>query len=266
MNGNASFNNNNLNTYTPSAGVGFLINKIKHTDGPDAVYSLLAIANANRSDIPDLDSPSKTVAISGFIIGSSQADLDSRIDTFKGYFIGKNKNLDITYGSGVRRYIATVPKDRIKIDRPDGTKKWAPFTIEFVCTEPFGLDTTPTSLFSVAGHTSASYTATPTVGGNVEGQLPIFTITINSLTGTGDYVQVSNDANNQALLIIGQGLANGDVLIIDCEQRIVTLNGDEIDYSGTFLELDPGTASITYSDGFTTRNVDIDAEYTKRWS
>ena len=266
MNGNASFNNNDLNTYTPSAGVGFLINKIKHTDGPDAVYSLMQIANANRSDIPDLDSPSKIVTISGVIKGSSQADLDSRIDTFKGFFNGKKKNLDIDYAGSTRRYIATVPKDRIKIPRVDGTKLWTDFTVEFLCTEPFGLDTAPTSLFSVSGHTSASYNATPTVGGNVEGQLPIFTITINTLTGAGDYVQISNDANSQAMLIIGQGLANGDVLIIDCEQRIVTLNGVEIDYAGTFLELVPGAASITYSDGFTTRSVDIDAEYTKRWS
>lgn len=266
MNGNASFNNNALNTYTPTAGVGFLINKIKHTDGPDAVYALMQIANANHSDIPDLDSPSKIIVISGVIKGSSQADLDSRIDTFKGYLNGKKKNLDIDYGGGVRRYIATVPKDRIKIDRSDGTKLWAPFSIEFVCTEPFGLDTTLTTLFSVSGHTTASYTATPTVGGNAEQQLPVFTITINSLTGTGDYVQISNNANNQSVLILGQGLANGDVIVIDCAQRIVTLNGVEIDFAGAMLELEPGAASISYADGFTTRNVNILAQYTKRWS
>lgn len=266
MNGNASFNNNNMNTYTPTAGVGFLINKIKHTDGPDAVYALMQIANANHSDIPDLDSPSKIIVISGVIKGSSQADLDNRIDTFKGYLNGKKKNLDIDYGGGTRRYIATVPKDRIKIPREDGTKLWTPFTVEFLCTEPFGLDITPTSLFSVAGHTTASYTATPTVGGNAEHQLPVFTITINSLTGTGDYVQISNNANNQGILIIGQGLTAGDIVVIDCAQRIVTINGTEIDFSGGMIELEPGAASISYADGFTTRNVDIAAEYVKRWS
>lgn len=266
MNGDASFNSNDLNTYTPAAGVGVLINKIRHNDGPDTVYALMQIANANRSSLGDIDSPSKTVTIKGVIKGSSQADLDSRIDTFKGWLNGKNKNLDIAYGSSTRRYIATAPKDRIIIDREDGTRLWAPFKVDFICTEPFGMDTSATVLFNQAARTTIPYTATPTVGGNAEFQLPVFTITINTLTGTADWVQISNDENGQSMLIIGQGLANGDVIVIDCAQRIVTLNDDQIDYNGTFLELEPGAASISYSDGFATRNVDLHGEYYKRWS
>jgi phage-related protein len=78
-------------------------------------------------------------------------------------------------------------------------------------------------------------------------------------------VQISNDNNNQELLIYGLGLVAGDVIIIDCVERTVTVNGNEVNYYGTFLELEPGANSITYTDGFTTRTVDVTATYVKRW-
>ena len=67
------------------------------------------------------------------------------------------------------------------------------------------------------------------------------------------------------MIIYGQGIEAGDVIIIDCANRTVTINDEEVDYFGTFLELEPGANSITYTDGFTTRNVDVSGVYTKRW-
>lgn len=263
MNGGLTFNTNNLQTYSPATDVGIITNVIDHTDGPDMLMSLLPLADADGSSIPAINYPSKPVALAGAIKGSSQADLDSRIDTFKSYFTGKDKNLDINYGSGTRRYIATagVPKIQRK-----SRSFIALFQVPITCTNPFGLDTATTDLWAAKNNfTGATFTETPTVGGSAPLQLPIFTITIDALTGDGDYVQISNDNNSQEILIYGQGLANGDVIVIDCVQRIVSINGDVIDYSGTFLELEPGANSITYTDGFTTRTVDVAAVYTKRW-
>lgn len=263
MNGDLSFNVNDLQTYDPATRVGIVTNRIEHTNLPDKVAQLYAKADANGSSIPAINYPSKKIVIGGSIHGTSQADLDSRIDTFKGYFNGKDKNLDIAYGSGTRRYVATA--NTISVIRQQQAL-YATFTVEFICTDPFGLDTSATDLWAAkTGFTSATFTETPTIAGSAPSQLPIFTITINSLTGAGDYVQISNDNNNQEILIYGAGLEAGDVVVIDCANRTVTLNGTEIDYYGTFLELEPGAASITYTDGFTTRNVDVEAEYTKRW-
>jgi phage-related protein len=264
MTGAITFNGYNLQTFTPSVGVGILTNVIKHTDGPEAVFDLLEVANANRSLIGDINSPNKTINIAGVIKGSSGLDLDQRIDALKLALNGRNKNLDLNYAGNTRRYIATAPPNGVKVDE-DGTLR-AKFSVQFICAEPYGRDSTQTTIINQANYTSASYTATPTIGGSAPYQLPIFTITIDSLTGTDDYLQIINNANNQAILISGQGLANGDVLVIDCEQRIVTLNDIQIDYSGTFLELEPGAASLSYSDGFATRQVDILAKYTKRYS
>lgn len=262
MNGDLTFDSNDLQTYNPVTRTGIVTNRIEHSDVPAQVAELLALADTDGSVIPDINYPSRVVRIGGSIHGSSQADLDNRIDTFKGYFIGKNKNLDIAYGSGTRRYIAT--KNTVSISR-ENTAKFAIFSIEFICTNPFGLDTSATDFITQSNYTSASLTVTPTIGGTAPFQLPVFTITIDALTGAGDYIQLSNNENNQEMLLYGLGLQAGDVLVVDCVNRIVTLNGDEVDYLGTFLVLEPGSASVTYTDGFTTRTVDIEAEYVKRW-
>lgn len=264
MNGDVSFNSNDLQTYDPATDTGIITNVIDHTDGPDMVMGLYGLADADGSSIPAINYPSKPIALAGAIKGSSQADLDDRIDTFKGYLTGKDKNLDLAYGSGgTRRYIATAGTPKIQRRQ---NSYIALFQVPITCTNPFGLDTSASTLFAThTGSTVATFTETPTVGGNAPFQLPIFTITLTAITGAGDYVLISNDNNNQEILIYGMGLVNGDVLVIDCEQRIVTLNGDEIDYSGTFLELEPGANSITYTDGFTTRTVTVAASYTKRW-
>lgn len=263
MNGDLTFNSNDLQTYNPSTDVGIVTNVIDHTDGPDMLMGLYGLADADGSSIPAINYPSKPVALAGAIKGSSQADLDNRIDTFKGYLTGKDKNLDITYGSGTRRYIATAGTPRIQRKSKSFI---ALFQVPITCTNPFGLDTSTSNLWAAkTGFTGGTFTETPTVGGNAPFQLPVITITINSLTGAGDYVQISNDNNGQELLIYGLGLEAGDVIIIDCVERTVTIDGVEVDYYGTFLELAPGANSITYTDGFTTRNVDISGVYTKRW-
>jgi hypothetical protein len=263
MNGDLSFNSNDLQTFDTATRVGILTNSIEHTNLPDKIAQLFAKADADGSTIPAINYPSKKVTIGGTIHGSTQADLDSRIDTFKGYFTGKDKNLDIVYGSSTRRYIATA--NTISIQRQQKAL-YATFAIEFICTNPFGLDTITTDLWTAkTGFTSATFTETPTVGGNAPFQLPVITITVNSLTGSGDYVQISNDNNGQELLIYGLGITSGDVIIIDCVERTVTINDVEVDAYGTFLELEPGSNSITYTDGFTTRSVDVSAVYTKRW-
>lgn len=262
MNGNLTYNSNSLQTFDPVANTGILTNVIEHTNLPEKVATLFALADADASAISSINYPSKIVNIAGMIKGSTQADLDNRIDTFKGYFIGKDKNLDITYGSSTRRYIATA--NTISVVRQDKAL-FATFAIEFICTNPFGLDTVATSLISEIGYTSASLISAMTIGGTAPYQLPIITITINALTGDGDYIQISNDNNGQDMLIHNLGLEAGDIVVIDSSTRTVKVNGTVVDYSGVFLELDPGSNSITYADGFTTRDVDIEAEYYKRW-
>ncbi len=127
------------------------------------------------------------------------------------------------------------------------------------------MDTTPTVIVDQTSVNDGAFTFNATIGGTAPYQLPMFRITVNALTGTGDYIQLSNNANNQSIIITGQDIEAGDILIVDSDNHKVTINGTEIDYTGVFFELEPGNASITYTDGFATRDVDIYAEYYKRY-
>lgn len=262
MTGAIEFNANDLQTYDPTTRVGIVTNSIEHTNIPDKVAQAIAKADANGSVITGANYPSKLITIAGAIVGADQDDLDARIDTFKAYFNGRYKNLDIAFAGATRRYISTL--NTLVINRKQKSL-FADFVIEFICTQPFGIETTATEITDTEGLTAATLTVEPTIGGTAPYQLPVTTITINSLTGTGDSIQLTNDLNGQTMLITGVGFAAADVLVIDAANRSVTLNGDEVDYFGTFLELELGANSLTYTDGFATRDVDILIEYYKRY-
>lgn len=262
MNGDVTFDSHDLNTFDPTTRVGILVNKINHTSIPTQNTPLFVIADANKSAIPAVTHDNKIITISGSIAQTTEANLDALIDTFKGYFNGIAKTLSIAYGSGTRLYTAT--KNALSITRQN-TAKWADFELSFICTDPFGRDANITSITNTLNYTSQTLTITPTIAGNAPVQYPIITLTIDALTGTGDYVQITNNNNDQQMLLYGFNLTAGAVIVIDTFTRTVTINGVEVDYRGTFLELSPGSQSITYTDGFTTRQVDIVIGYYKRW-
>lgn len=259
MTGAILFNSNNLQTFSAATNLGIITNKIRHTDLPSRDVAIMALANANSSVIPYTGFPNRKITISGVIKGSSQSDIDSRIDTFKGYFNGKDKNLDIVYGSSTRRYVATV--NAISVERDDHNY-WATFNVEFVCTQPFGCDTAQATALSATGRTSAAYTDSHTFVGSAPYQLPKITITYTAVTGGASFVSFTNNANGQSVTVTDQTFVAGDVLEIDVKNKTVKKNGVEIDFIGAFTEFEPGVStSFSYADGFTTRTFNIDVKY-----
>lgn len=262
MNGSLTYNSHSLQTYDRATRVGIITDSIQHNDAPASVGDLITLANVSDSAVPTNEYISKSISITGTISGSSQADLDDRIDTFKSYFNKRNKFLDIDFGSGTRRY--TVMKiNSVAVSRQN-VVLWANFAVEFIC-KPFGIETTPTVIANLTNETAGSHTFNPVIGGSAPYQLPVITITINSKTGAGDYLQVSNDQNGQQILLTGLALAAGDVVVIDAAKHEVTRNGTEVNYSGTFIEFEPGAQAFTITDGWTTRSKNILIEYSKRY-
>jgi hypothetical protein len=252
MSTSISFDSNSLQTSS------ILTASIEHASLPAKEAQLYALAHGNKSTIPYVNYPNKSIRVSGKVIGSSVSNLDTLLDTFRGYFRGTDKNLDIGYGGSTRRYIATV--NAISIDRPGGLQ-YANFDIEFICTEPFGRNTTAASALTATGRTAAAYTDDHTFLGTAPFQLPIITITITAVTGGTGFLKFANSGNGQGILITGQTFAADDIVIINCEEKSVTLNGEDIDFIGAFPEFPPGDQSFSYTDGFTTRTFDIDVDY-----
>lgn len=265
MTGATSFDGNNLQTYDPTTDVGILVNDFKITDLPTKIAALFALANANRSVIPNVDYPSRAVSLSGVIKGSSQSDLDSRIDVFNGYLRAKDGNLDIEKGGATRRFIATLNSLSIEQKGSHFIAKWS---AGFMCTNPFGRDIVATTALSATGRTSSSYADAYTFLGTAPFQLPVVTIEINSVTDGDGYLSFGNASNGQSVNITGVTFQAGDILVInpaDENGELVKLNGDPVDYTGAVPEFEPGATTFNYSDGFTARNFDILIEYYKMY-
>ena len=247
-----TFDSNSLQTSS------ILTANIEHESISEKDAKLYAMAHANSSKIPFVSYPSRKIKVSGKIIGSGVSNLDSLLDTFRSYFRGQDKNLDIDYAGSTRRYIATL--NGLAIDRPGGLQ-YANFEAEFVCTQPFGRNTATTSALSAAGRTAAAYVDLHTFLGTAPYQLPVITITITAVTGGTGSVVFANSANSQGITITGQTFVAADIIEIDCINKTVKKNGALIDFVGAFPEFPPGSQSMTYSDGFTTRTFTISVTY-----
>jgi phage-related protein len=253
MNGTpVSFDANNLQT------PWIFVDDIDHESMGTKIAVPYIIAHANGSAIPFVEYGSKTVTLSGTIQGTGVSDLDAKLDIFRGYFIGKNKYLDIGYKSGTRRYIATALTNSIK--RPGGLA-FATFSVTFMCTNPFGQDTVSTTAANATGQTTTPTTFPHTFLGSAPSQYPVISITLVSFTGTGlQTINFGNNANGQQISITRAWAAN-DAIIIDCIQRTVTVNGTSVDFAGAFTEFVPGPQTMAYSDSFTARNYNISVAY-----
>lgn len=262
MTGAVIFDSNNLQTFDPTTRVGIITNSIEHTDIPTKDVILYGIANTNKSAIPYVGYPSRGIKLSGVIKGSSDTDLDNRIDAFKSYLLGKDKNLDINYNGTTRRYIATVNTSSIQREQKT---LWANFSIEFICTEPFGRNTTATTALNQSSRTLSGYTDAYSFLGNAPYQLPLVTITYSAVAGGASYVSWGNNTNGQGILITDQTWVAADVLEIDVQNKTVKKNGVEVDFLGAFPEFAPGAQTFSYSDGFTTRTMTELVTYYPMW-
>lgn len=252
-----TYNSNDLQT------TAIITEDIDYDGGAKRNVSLQAIANANKSKATNSDAPSKSIIVSGTLFATSPSALDDLVDTFKGYFGGLEKNLDIGHGSGIRRFIATPHEPIIK--RKNGTN-WATFTIQFDCSSAYGSDTTTTSLATGTGVTTSTANWAINCGGSAEYQYPVITVTLSSGTQlTNQTIYIGNNSNGQVCTIKRNWVAS-DVLVVDAANQIVTVNGVEVEFSGSIPIFDKGAGAVTYADTFLTRSVNYSIIHTRQWA
>ncbi|MBS4040362.1 MAG: phage tail family protein [Flavobacteriales bacterium] len=250
-----SFDGNSLQTAV------ILTSSIEHETPADKNMRMFALANANANTVNRVNHNSKTIVIRGKIIGTSITDLDNFLDDFRAYFNNEERYLDIGYGSGTRRYIASAQEP--DIGRPNGLKHCS-FSVTFIC-QPFGRDILPTTLISATGRTASTYNDEITIGGSAKFQLPILTISYSSIAdGTNKTVTFGNNATGQQLQVTAD-FASGDVLAFNVVERKILLNGAEQNFSGAFPEFERGAQTAYYGDDFTARTMDYDLIHYRYW-
>lgn len=254
---NVSFNGTSIQTNN------ILISDIGHDQLPTKKIYQETLTRADGGKITGIQYTDKSISLEGIIVGTSITDLDSRIDALKNTLSGQDQNMDIDYNGSTRRYIATLVN--IIISRKDMGVMSAAFSAEFTLDNPFGRDTSTTTLLSGATITTTPSIQTFTAIGGTYTAHPAFTVTLNSGTGlTSKTITLTNTSTGQFTSVTRTWTA-GDILIVDSSAITVTVNGTAVDYLGVFPDYAVGSTQVTYSDSFTTRNVTLAGTYVRRF-
>ncbi|MFF6951830.1 hypothetical protein ACFZAD_24625 [Streptomyces iakyrus] len=203
---------------------------------------------------------SKTFTVEGYLRADTLAGLETLMDTFKAAMAVKNQAFDIDYAGGVRRYLASA--QNVIVAKSSNTT--AGFSVEFLSPDGVGWDVDGSPLLSASTLTTSNVLTSINVGGTYQAE-PLVTVTVNSLTGgTDKTITISNGTTLRGLSVTRTWTA-GDVLEIDSLKKSVFVNDIPAEFSGQFPRWSIGDGSVSYLDDFSTRDVTIEASYTRRW-
>ena len=193
----------------------------------------------------------KTIQLSGTLVGSSIADLQTKIDTLNELFARRDVNLDITPDGGtLRRYIVRLIGS-IVYDRNFYNNTFVPWTASLFVADGVGYDSASTNALTDANTAAerrpASSSTTVTFGGSAKPK-PVISYTIDTL-GKLDLIRVYDDTNTKVLVVeINQNWANGDIVEIDFNGQTVRRNRSgtktAMTYRGEFPDWNVGNNLI----------------------
>lgn len=235
----------------------YIVRYIKHDGNPDRRLEREKLSRSRGTILLDEEFGEKVFEMAGKITGTSQANLEANIDTFKELMSRKSKNLDIGYGVSTRRYVAYV--DDLKIDRDFYHLVFAPFSLKFIVPDGIGVDPTPSDIV-LSNQTGASVSGNFTIEGSAYPE-PEITFSFDSASSaTKLELTVNGDK-----ITITTAISASDILVIDCANKKITKNGTEIDYTGIFPRFIVGSNPYVIAITSSSHQYDMDLKYSKTY-
>jgi hypothetical protein len=253
------FNNIDL-----SGLAGVQITKLDSNKRAKRVVNRKKLARQDGARLINTDYDSKVITINGVINGATRAVFEQNTANFFRYVEPSEAVLSISQGNERRNYTASVDETNWTTDQI-GT--FGMFSITFICSQPYGEATGLTLAVNSTGITTAIKTATFTAA--IQGSYktePIISYQLSaySSANANDFVKITDPATGKYIKVARAWVA-GNILIINCSAKTVTVDGSAVDYSGVFLELAPGSMYIMVEDSFTvSRTAALKVEYKKR--
>lgn len=259
----SAYSNILLNSVDLTALAGVTLEKIQYFKRAKRNVIRKKLARAHGSKLISADYAEKEILLEGVIAGTTKASFEANRDSFFRYLQPVEVVFRVPQSGGTRDYTGTVDDVDWQEDPMGGFGR---FIVRFVCSSPFGLDSSLTTALNSTGNTTTPVTKTfaPAIDGSIACK-SIITVTLSALTGgTNKAVRVTDTATGNYIQVSRTWTAT-DVLIADASAMTVKVNGTSVDFSGNLLELDPGTTQLTYSDTLTTRTWALKLEYKKRY-
>lgn len=230
-----------LNDLVLTSG-NYSVMEVSFDNAPALALNTLEIARQDGSKLISANYAAKEITISGMIKGTSQDDLDERLDTFKKAISGTRLYLDIVVNQKARRWIVATAAIQIGDPRLTYQITFIPYTLTLMaCDPPFGEDTTYSSVYSGNDSTAGVFSVEPTFGGTAKPK-PWIRYSIDPAGSLETIVCKSERTNRQ--LEVSTAWANGDVLDIDCYNLEVKRNSQPIQFQGVFPEFELDTNEL----------------------
>lgn len=204
---------------------------IQHESVDNKRQDIQLLGRADGGKIVSVSYNPKLIRVKGRITGSSRSDLEQRIESLKELVNRQQKNLDIGYAGGTRRFITSM--SGFTMERMHFNLTYADWEMAFVVTNPpFGraIDTS-TAAYSIG--TAGTYDGTILFSGNAA-PLPKIKITVVSQSNMTALTFRNKETGD--MITIRRTFANSDIIIIDTLENTVTVNGVAADYEGFFPE------------------------------
>jgi phage-related protein len=194
---------------------------------------------------------------------SGRDSLDTSISELRRILYPINKILQLPISDSQRKFINTTVSNIVISDVGGG---YAAINIELSTSDPYNYDLVTTQALNVSNLNTSGTAYAMTFGGTAK-QLPIITVVLDTFTDGDDNktITLRNQTTDQYIGVLKKW-ATSDVLVVDCQNSTVTVNGISIEFSGRLLYFDTGTGYLQYEDEFATRQVDINVIYTKRYA
>lgn len=235
-----------------------LVNKLNKSDSASRDIQSETLSFQDGFNVVSNFWRSRTITIGGTIDATGSQHLADTLDTLKQNLSGVNKNLDVDYGTGTRRYKATL--SRFSAPEEFYNITHLPYTAEFLC-QPFGYGTSQINLSS-NDITASSHTEAFTFSGTYKPQ-PIITLTANAASSV-TAISIANTTTGDTITVT-TAIAANDVIVINTETHKATKNGTQIDFTGPIPEFLAGSNSLTITFTGTSLTYDLDLDYTPRY-
>ena len=220
-------------TYTPRF--------VKHETIPEKIISTEQLARGDGEIIVSERYGKRIISFVGILSASSQANLETAIDSFKELFSRQQKNLDIDWAGGTLRYVATCVNHRF--DRDHFHNLFVPWSAEFAVYDSFGEDTTETVLVNAENFNSGRWTKAFTFAGSAKPR-PRFTLTPAATAANTQGLMIKNTDNGQRIVVPFSGGLLAVDYEIDCRLKTVKINGVVSKYYGQFPDFIVGVNNI----------------------
>lgn len=226
---------------------------IKHESAPEREIGSVKPAHEDGEVLVTERYGKKIISINGILVGSSQSDLESKIDAFKELLSRQEKNLDIDWNGSTRRYVASCQSH--SFDRDHFHLLFVPWSAEFVVLTGAGKDTSSTTALNENVLTTTTpVTDSFTMGGSKIAR-PVITLKGANWPSTAKGVEYLNtDTGEKIVITRNKTWGNTDSVIIDCDLKKVTDNLSlsayvEGIFYGVFPKFKIGTNNIKISVG-----------------